>query len=254
VLQCYLRAELSPQDLWSWPERGSTPMAYHHHLAKWLARAPGMVSEVSATLVATTMRRWPGGGGANTRACCAAGSIAYSGRTYTGRGSASAAPAKGMPCRDTEGPLETAFNAYAEQGRRGSGMGPAAALQGTPAYRLRLQARLRCGKLLGREAAAAQQPRLLLLIPVLKEFLVVDLRYQCRCVCVSGLSYDRSKSPTTQCSLSVDLPASAAMSTSLQILHSTTLSYDTDTEQVLADKRRRRIEGGVAVSERYIPQ
>ena len=46
--------------------------------------APGMVSEVSATLVATTIRRWPGGGAANTRAWAAGGSSAYSGSTSTG--------------------------------------------------------------------------------------------------------------------------------------------------------------------------
>lgn len=57
------------------------PRCTHH--------TPGMVSEVSATFVATTIRRWPDGGGLNTRACCAGGSMAYSGSTCTGPGSPS---------------------------------------------------------------------------------------------------------------------------------------------------------------------
>lgn len=43
--------------------------------------SPGMVREVSATLVATMTRRWPGGAGLKTSACPAAGSMANSGRT-----------------------------------------------------------------------------------------------------------------------------------------------------------------------------
>ena len=39
-------------------------------------------------------------------------------------------------------------------------------VQGSSTHRLHLQARLRGGQLLGCEAAAAQHPRLLLLIPV----------------------------------------------------------------------------------------
>jgi hypothetical protein len=54
---------------------------------------PGIVRLVSATLVATTTKRWPGGVGRNTRACAAGGSIAYSGRTWRGPGPSLASPA-----------------------------------------------------------------------------------------------------------------------------------------------------------------
>ena len=50
----------------------------------WQLVAPGMVSEVSATLVATTTRRAPGGTAPNTAVCASRGSIAYSGSTCTG--------------------------------------------------------------------------------------------------------------------------------------------------------------------------
>lgn len=50
-------------------------------------RIPGIVTDVSATLVAMIHSRVPSGGSSNTRICASVGSKEYRGRTWSGASS-----------------------------------------------------------------------------------------------------------------------------------------------------------------------